>query len=269
MAKLRICVTGSTGFIGKHLLALLSLNDSIEVIPFQGDLLNKTSLNDFFEKNKKIDQIIHLVGSFFGAVDGLINLNTITTANLLEAAHSNGIKKIIYTSTGAVYGEPKKGKSSEEDNLSPNTLYGLSKKFAEDLIVFYKKFFEIEYVILRFPSVYGEDNNKGVVFSLLKSIKDDHKVIIYGDGQQSRDLLHVSDACCAIEKSISLNKSVLLNISNSKSYTINQIVELLREKYEFQVEYKPAENNLRDIALDISRAEHELSYSPKNKDLKI
>lgn len=85
-----------------------------------------------------------------------MQMNFQTTKNLLEVANEFGVKKIIFTSTGATYGEPILSESFESDFQSPNTWYGLSKKFGEELIQYYSQNFGFTSVILRYPNVYGK-----------------------------------------------------------------------------------------------------------------
>lgn len=269
MEKIKICITGTDGFIGSNLTKTLNLNNNIILIPFDGNLLNKDDIVNFFDANKNIDQIIHLAGTFFGDFDELLKINVLTTQNLLHIAVKNGVKKIIYPSSGAIYGEPIMEESLETDILKPNTFYGLAKLYTEDCIKYYYNNFNLNYIILRLPNVYGENNNKGVIYNFLTDIKNKREITIYGDGTQSRNFLHVSDVCMAIEKSIFYDKSDIFNISNPTKVSINEIVKILAKKYEFRIIYKEANNNLKDLLLDINKARNELNFLPKVKDLQI
>lgn len=263
----RVCVTGTSGFIGSNLLR--TLRDEFEVIPFKGDLLDKNHVSEFFKENEEIDQIIHLVGLFAGNITELINVNVSALANLIEEADRNKIRRIIYTSTGAVYGEPKSNESYETDRLAPNTFYGLSKKIAEDLLRLAKEINGTNYCILRFPNVYGEGSQKGVVYNFLSDIIEKGEVTIYGDGNQARNFLHVSDACAAIKLAMNYEGSGLWNISNSKVVTINELVEIFQDKYNFKVKYQQANNNLKDLILNADKAKKDLNFESKVKNLLV
>ena len=269
MGKINICLTGSNGFIGSHLTKILSSNNEIILTPFEGNLLIKEDIESFFDANIKIDQIIHLAGSFIGDFDELLNSNVLTTQNLLDVAEKNKVNKIIYASTGAVYGEPIMQESVEDDPLKPNTLYGLSKMYAEDCIKYYANNFNIEFVILRFPNVYGENNKKGVIYNFLDDIKTKQEITIYGTGTQSRNFLHVIDACQAIEKAIYYDKSDIFNISNSIKTSINDVVSILKCKFQFNVAYRPQNNNLKDLLLCVDKAKKELHFSSFITNLEI
>ncbi|MEK9155705.1 MAG: NAD(P)-dependent oxidoreductase [Patescibacteria group bacterium] len=269
MERLRVCITGSNGFIGRNLVQRLDSNPKIEVIPFAGDLLKKDDAVKFFVKNKDINQIIHLVGLFAGSFEDLVRVNVVTLANLLWAAPQNNIKKIILTSTGAVYGEPLAGESKEDDQLRPNTYYGLSKKYAEEYLLYHHHNSGIEYVILRFPNVYGPENDKGVIHNFISDIKERGEVTINGDGTQSRNFLHVSDACLAIEKSLHYDGSGIFNISNPVKVSINDLIGILKKKYRFTVKCAPTNNNLRDLLLDVSKAKQMLGFEAEQKELSL
>src|SRR5215218_3736820 len=145
--KREIGLTGGNGFIGSHLRKLLDQRQ-IAYHLFKGDLLNLYDV-DAFLQNHAINTIVHLAGSFHGSFENLAGKNLIATQNLLEAGTRYGIQKIIYSSTGAVYGEPVKSKSFETDPLNPNTLYGLVKGYTEDCVRYYKNNHGIDYIILR------------------------------------------------------------------------------------------------------------------------
>lgn len=262
-----VCVTGASGFIGSHLQKELSTDLDIEFIPFEGDLLNKADIEAFFDRNQGIVQIVHLVGGFSGNFADLVNLNTIAFGNLLEVAQDKlKIQKIIYTSTGAVYGEPIGTESFEDDPLQPSTVYGLSKLFGERTLQYFSETNGWQAVILRFPNIYGDCGGKGVIDLFLKGINEQHKITVYGDGTASRNFLHISDACRAIHLAINSNKSGIYNISNPTKFSVNDIVTKLKEKYQFEVEKKPVNNNHKNLLLNIDKAKKDLGFRPEVKD---
>ncbi len=253
-----IAITGSRGFIGSNLMQVFEQRN-IPYIAFEGDLLDFESVKDFFKANA-VKQVIHLAGSFTGSFEQLIHQNVMATQHLLEAGIESGLEKIIYTSTGAVYGEPINDVSFESDLCQPNTLYGLSKKMAEDVILHQHLVKGIKYIILRFPNVYGEGSKKGVLYNFLIDIHLKGNITIAGDGKQSRNFLHVSDACEAIIKSISYVQNDILNISIAGKNSINDIVSLLKQYYSFDTIHKAADNNLKSLLLDTSKAETILGF---------
>lgn len=264
----RIGITGSTGFIGSNLTAYFK-EQGIKYIPFKGTLLDVKDIEEYFKKYK-INQVVHLVGAFNGTFEELIKTNLLTTQNLLEVGIKQGLKKIIYTSSGAVYGEPLHETGSKEtDALKPNTLYGLSKMLTEECIEFYLREVKITAVILRFSNVYGPGQKVGVVADFLRDIKNKGEITIAGDGTQSRSFLHITDACSAIEKSLFLNQSHKLNISNPIKFSINQVANEFSKKYKFKTKYAKQNNMLKDLFLNIHKSKDIINFLPDYKDLSI
>ncbi len=255
-----IGITGGTGFIGQNVITKLK-DKNIPYVLFTGNILDSKTVEIFFKKHH-ITTLIHLVGSFSLPFENLIDLNVVALQNVLEIGVKYGLKKIVYTSSGAVYGEPINETSTETDPLTPNTLYGLSKVFAEEMIAYYGKKANITHIILRFPNVYGKDSNKGVIYNFLQSIKNTKSVTIAGDGKQMRNFLHVSDAANAIEKALLYNDSDIFNIGSPVNLSINEVVEKLKSKYTFTVRHVKEDNELKKLLLSYEKAEKVLDYKP-------
>ncbi len=278
-----IAVTGASGFLGKKLVkALLAkekyfLKISIhnKLFPIRsdylkkcyGDLLNSKNLENF---TKKTDIIIHLAGTFYPPSSNQLKLNLCGTINLLGSLKKNGcLKKIIFASSGAVYGNSRKNKAfTEKDSLLPLTFYGLSKLLAEEKIERESKKNNFNYSILRFSSIYGPEHNKGVIFNFINSLKRKNKIIIYGDGKQTRDFLYVDDAVKAILGTIETKKtgSEIFNISGKRAYSLNQVIKVIEEilGHRIKVEYRsPEEHVTRHTKLDCRKARKILSWQPE------
>src|SRR5579883_2037044 len=112
-SSLTLGITGTTGFIGSHLTKFLKKNN-IKFIPFRGDLLKNADVEAFFKKNN-ISSVIHLVGGMTDSFSSLMSINVMTTQKLLEIGVRHGLKKIVFTSTGAVYkGDKRLAKESDK-----------------------------------------------------------------------------------------------------------------------------------------------------------
>ncbi len=265
MQQNTIAIIGHRGFIGSHLTTFFQKKETPFCV-FDGDVLNTDEVETFFLKNKP-SIAVFLIGSFDPPFENLLQKNVKTIASFLEIGTKHGLRKLIYASTGAVYGEPLKNQSFEDDVLFPNTLYGLSKVYAEQCILYYHRKNNVEYVTLRFPNVYGEGNKKGVIFNFLTQIKTQRKVAISGDGNQIRNFLHVSDACIAIEKAIHYSKSGTFNISNPIPVSIMQVINILKEHFSFKVEHITLNNDLKVLNLNTDKAKEELKFETKIKKL--
>lgn len=252
-------VTGADGFIGSYLVKQLK-EKGHKTRSFQDDLSDRGALDKFTDG---CDQVIHLAGVFSNDFDCLINVNVSGTRNVVDACKKNSVQRIIFSSTGAVYGEPlHNGISLEDDVLSPNTLYGLSKLYAEE----YLRFSGVNFVVFRFPNVYGVGNEKGVIYHFLQSIDKSKKVTIFGSGEQKRNFLFVTDAVSAIIRALEYSGNAeVFNISDRLTYSLNDIVSILKEKnLSFEVEYQSADesNTLQNLSEDISKAKRMLAWEP-------
>lgn len=264
--KLKIGITGHTGYIGSNLIKYLE-SKSLELVLIKGDLTDPSIVEKSFKLNN-IETVIHLAGSFNPPLVNLMNKNVITTFNLIDVGMKHGLKKIIYLSSAAVYGEPNQNKSLESDIPQPNTEYGLSKFFAENIIKYFSIVRKLRYVTLRFPGVYGK-GGRGVIDNFIKDINERKAITLYDDGNQKRNFLYIDDACESIYKSIFYKKNDIFNIASTRSFALNEIINKLEQKYAFQVIYKKSNNSLRNITLNTNKAQKELKFYAKNKKIII
>lgn len=257
-----ILVTGGAGFIGSHIVDEL-INNSYNVIVadnlstgrmeninnsaifYNIDIKDKTRLETLFINNK-IKYIIHLaaqasVGYSMKYPICDANENIISSLNLIELAKKYNIKKLIVSSTAAVYGEPQYLPIDENHNANPSSYYGLSKLTMEKYI----ELSNIDYIIFRFSNVYGPrqipEGEAGVVSIFMNYFINNNEISIFGDGNQTRDFIYVKD----IEKILFLcikNDNItkeIINISSNVSISINELYEKLKHitKKDLKVNY--------------------------------
>jgi UDP-glucose 4-epimerase len=221
---MKIIVTGCAGFIGSHLVDRLLVmghkvigidNFSTGQINFlvkaskksnftlhNIDLLNTAKLKSIFSG---VETVFHLAANAdirFGIQNTHKDLeqNIIVTHNVLEAMRVNQIKKIIFSSTGSVYGECSVIPTPEDAPFSMQTsLYGASKVAAESLIQAYCEGFGFQSWIFRFVSILGERYTHGHVFDFYKSLKKNPRNLkVLGNGKQRKSYLYVQDCIEAI-----------------------------------------------------------------------
>lgn len=257
-----ILVTGGAGFIGSHIVDEL-INNSYNVIVadnlstgrmeninnsaifYNIDIKDKTRLETLFINNK-IKYIIHLaaqasVGYSMKYPICDANENIISSLNLIELAKKYNIKKLIVSSTAAVYGEPQYLPIDENHNANPSSYYGLSKLTMEKYI----KLSNIDYIIFRFSNVYGPrqipEGEAGVVSIFIDYFINNNEINIFGDGNQTRDFIYVKDIAKILFlciKNDNITKEII-NISSNVSISINELYEKLKHitKKDLKVNY--------------------------------
>lgn len=257
-----ILITGGAGFIGSHIVDEL-INNSYNVIVadnlstgrmeninnsaifYNIDIKDKTRLETLFVNNK-IKYIIHLaaqasVGYSMKYPICDANENIISSLNLIELAKKYNIKKLIVSSTAAVYGEPQYLPIDENHNANPSSYYGLSKLTMEKYI----ELSNIDYIIFRFSNVYGPrqipEGEAGVVSIFMDYFINNNEINIFGDGNQTRDFIYVKDIAKILFlciKNDNMTKEII-NISSNVSISINELYEKLKHitKKDLKVNY--------------------------------
>ena len=227
---MRALVTGGAGFIGSYLSEELLRRDiKVSIIDnlFRGKLENIKNILDENNKFYNIDLLnIDLLKAIFVDVDIVFHLaanadvrfgtnhpkkdleqNTLVTFNILEVMRMNGVKKIVFSSTGSVYGESPLIPTPENGPFPIQTsLYGASKVACEGLIAAYCEGFGFQSWIFRFVSILGERYTHGHIFDFYRQLKQHpNELSILGNGKQRKSYLYVQDCLDAIF--ISLEKA--------------------------------------------------------------
>lgn len=281
---MKILVTGGAGFIGRHLVSAildkhqvtiydnLSNSSEKEIIPLtnrgvkfiKGDILDFKKL---LESSREIDVIIHLAAKS-DVSDSIIHpeitndTNVNGTINVLKCCVQNKIK-IIFASSAAVYGDCIKLPITEKSKTEPLSPYGKSKLDAEEQI----RKVRADAIILRLFNVYGEGQNdqySGVISKFLKNISEDKPLVIYGDGNQTRDFISIYDVIDAFSCAISSENSGTYNIASGVSISINDLAKMMLEISGKNLEMIYKKEKLGEIKFsqcDISLAQ-KLGFSP-------
>jgi len=223
---MKLLITGGAGFIGSHMAENFS-NKGWEVVVLDNFTTGKRENLSHISQNLKIvegdirdtsivneamagcDAVIHLAAlasvpaSFKNPVE-TYEVNFMGTQNVLEAALQHKVKKVTFASSSAVYGDTEILPITEENPDNPLSPYGLSKLLGEKLCRFYNTAFGLPVVIFRFFNVYGPRQNpfseySAVIPKFLSIIKDGGTPVIFGDGEQTRDFIYISDLVHAHE----------------------------------------------------------------------
>jgi len=194
---------------------------------------------DFVLENVKgFDWVYHLAANpdvRLGEEDKEVHLreNIIVTHNILEAMRMNGLNKIVFTSTSAVYGEAKTIPIPEDYGpLIPISLYGASKLAAEALIFSYSEF-GVQSWVLRLANIIGGRSNHGIIPDFIKKLEKNPKELeVLGDGNQTKSYLHVEDCVDAIifAAKKSNEKINIFNIGSPDTITVKEIANFVIEK---------------------------------------
>jgi len=253
-----VLVTGGAGFLGSHLVPqLLELGYSVIVLDnlsngklaslaavagnpkfmfHRGDILDRTLLNEVFEG---VDSIVHLaalidISASVADPPQTHEVNVDGTFNLLHAAIQHSVKKFVFASSTAVYGDVKTLPVQENVALHPISPYAASKVAGEAYCGAFAGCFGLETVALRFFNVYGLRSGNspysGVITKFLNKIRNGEALTIDGDGEQTRDFIHVNDIVKAVILALEQDKlkGEILNVCTGVPTSINQLAATLK-----------------------------------------
>jgi UDP-glucose 4-epimerase len=287
--SMKAVVTGGAGFIGSHLVEeLRAQHADVHVIDMlaagndayipHGVHLHKVDINSK-EAHRIIvkeqpDVVFHLAAQVSVQqsmqdpyTDADTNISG--TIRVLQACKEASVKKVIFSSTAAVYGNLQRERIAEHSPIHPESYYGLSKWTAETYIRQFFHLHGLRYTILRYANVYGPrqlpKGDGGVVALFLNSILTDQPVCIYGDGQQTRDFIYVKDVAKANLAAIVRGHEETLHISTSNRISIYHLVEQLSLIHgaKIEIEYKKARaGDIRHSCLDNRKARKQLLWQP-------
>jgi UDP-glucose 4-epimerase len=282
---LRVFVTGGAGFIGGYLVDFLL---KIHMITVYDDLSNSQSTPDSLTKKgvqfvkgsimdcdklveaaKGCDMVIHLAAKTDIAESVLhpemvqdVNVNG--TVNVLRCCIKNNIKKIVFASSAAVYGDSDIAVTENADT-KPSSPYGNSKVLAENKI---KEMSgnNLEYVVLRLFNVYGKRQNKADVISKFAECTSRNiPLVIYGDGKQTRDFVSISDVTEAFDCATKANSSGTYNVASGRSISINELAKMFLDisGKKIEIQHMPSKKgDIKHSKADITLAKKELGFNP-------
>lgn len=243
---MRVLVTGGSGFIGRHVVArLLDRGDEVVVVdlkPFPdaavpcvvGDLRNRSVAEQAVTAG--LDGVVHLaaITSVLQSVnepDAVFHTNVVATEYLLEQCRQLSVPRFVLASTNAVAGDVGRKTIDESLVLRPLTPYGATKAAAEMLLSAYSCSYSMSCVALRFTNVYGAgmQAKDSVVARLMRAALSSGGIQIYGDGEQLRDYVYVTDAVASIEHALALDRPEVLTIGAGESVSMNELHQIACE----------------------------------------
>lgn len=291
---MKALVTGGAGFIGSHIVDRL-LADGHEVIVLddfstghrsnlpennasltivEGDISDSDTVKKCMQG---IDWVFHkaAVASVPRTVNDPVGSSAVNyqgTLNLLEAARNNDVKRFVFASSAALYGdEPTLPKV---ETMCPVTLspYAVDKLASEFACGMYTKLYGLETVCLRYFNVYGPKQDpsspySGVISIFTDKLKKKEVPSIFGDGEQTRDFVFVSDVVEANMKAVTADEGVgeYYNIATANKITLNELLKILCDIYEieFKVNYGEArQGDIKESYAVIDKAVSKLKWKP-------
>ena len=253
-----ILVTGACGFVGRHLcnklnsmnISVLGIDNLSNTEVNQPDLNFELIIGDLSEKATykelekfQINTIIHCAAqssnelSYYNPDLDLAS-NQIATLKLLEYSKKNNIKRFMFTSSMSVYGEQNSYPTSENHKYNPLSYYAIHKVAAEQYVMLYNKFYDLNTTIFRLYPTYGYGQNlsnrdQGLLSIYMSYIVKNEPIIVKGSLGRLRDIIHVDDVVSAIILSMKNENTFgqVYNLGSGEILTIKEIIEKLCEHY--------------------------------------
>lgn len=280
-------MTGGAGFIGSHVVSCciragypvvvvddLSTGKEENLDPAArlyrldlrdrglGEVLGSEGISHVFHLGAQVDVQVSLEDPRRDA-----SVNILGTINLLEACRVAGVKKVVYASSAAVYGEPRYLPVDEKHPLDPLSGYGLSKEVPERYLKLYRELYGLDYTVLRYANVYGPRQDAsgegGVVAIFMDRMLRGARPVIFGDGEQVRDFVYVEDVARANLQAMGRGSGQALNISTCGTVSVNQLFALTREltRQDLEPEYQGERpGDIRESYLDNTRGKAVLQW---------
>jgi UDP-glucose 4-epimerase len=291
---LKILISGGAGFVGSHLVDHFVKGEYETVVLdnfFSGKIENVKqhvnnksfhlikgdvrSLRDVEKAVKGVDAACHLAA--------IVNIplsienpsltedvNVKGTLNLLEACVKHNVRRFVYVSTCAVYGEARYLPIDEEHPTNPLSPYGASKLVAEHYCNIFNRIYGLQTVCLRFFNIYGSRQPSGpyggVITTFIESLEKEKPLIIYGNGNQTRDFLYVADAAkaCMLALHCKNCSGKTFNIGTGAQVSINELaqilIKLVNKSKTKVICADERKGDIRESYADVTKAKKELGF---------
>jgi UDP-glucose 4-epimerase len=292
MKNKKVAVTGGLGFIGSHLIGKLNEDNDVVIIDNQssGNIKNiedldftkiDTDFGDITQANlelifEDVDYVFHMaaVTSVPLSVNDPVKSNEVNitgTLKVLEAAKNCEVKKLILSSSSAVYGETETVPISEKSPINPLSPYAVTKATGELYCRIYSEIYELSTIALRYFNVFGPKQDPksqyaAVIPIFIDKLLKNESPVIYGDGEQTRDFVSVKQVVEANILAAKSNKTGSYNIGLGKSTSINQLFEMIKDimgKDISPIYENERAGEIKHSVADISKAKS-IGYTPKN-----
>jgi nucleoside-diphosphate-sugar epimerase len=287
---MKALVTGGAGFIGSNLVdLLLSEHWSVRVLDnlstgyrrnldgrpvefLEGDIRDRDLV---MAATKDVDAVFHLaacIGNLKSLTEPHIDaeINAVGTAVVLDAARRNGVPRVVYSSSAAIFGELQGSVIAEDHPQNPSSPYGVSKLAGEKYALCFGTLYNMTVVCLRYFNVYGVhqryDAYGNVISIFAHRLHAGQPLTIYGDGEQTRDFVNAKDVARAnLLAATRVQRSAVYNVGCGESITVNYLAALVQEASGIpaSVEHAPPRGGeVRHCKADNRRLRTDLGFTP-------
>ena len=269
---MKALVVGGKGFIGSHVATRLRQEGwGVAVVDKQSGMdMADPKLKDFLVE-ERADVVFDFAGplqlrhsDLHSSFEILISLLQ-GTRNLLDAARATGIKKFLFSSSGAVYGNTTEIPTRESCSLQPLGMYGVATLLFENLLELFEKETGIPVVILRLSNVYGFGQWKNGVQRFTDAFSQGETPEITGDGASTRDYVHIDDVAEAFFAAANSSVSGIFNIGTGKETSLNELFRVVAREFEWEGQplYHGQADQTERSALDPRKAKDVFGWEPK------
>jgi len=254
-----VLLTGGYGFIGTSVMERLHREGHEIVVidnlssghaeysshiphSFYRYSIEQKACAEVFRKHR-IDAVIHLAAQTSVAYSVLNPMadarsNTIGLMNMLDLSCKFGVRKFVFASSAAVYGAAPRIPLEENETCNPQSPYGLTKLFGEYYCEQWHHLYGLPTLCFRFSNVYGPRQGKqgegGVISIFLNRMLAEQELIVYGDGNQSRDFIFVEDIAEALVRAMQSRETGKFNLSSNEEHTLHRVISILSTLHAIQ-----------------------------------
>lgn len=285
---MNVLVLGGYGFIGSHIIDILSKNlintfvydknskeDKNNTFYINGDFSDLLHIEDTIVKNN-ITHIIHLISTTLPKnsnedIPFDITSNVVQSIKIMDLCVKYEIKKFIFMSSGGtVYGIPQYLPMNEEHPTNPLCSYGITKLSIEKYLQIYHRLHGLNYSIIRAANPYGPRQNhlsgQGIIANFINKIEQQQALEIWGDGEIIRDYFDVRDLANLTFSVLTKDKNGIFNAGSGTGLSINEIVKLISSttNKKPKIIYKEKRNfDIPSVILDISLTKEIFNWHPE------
>jgi UDP-glucose 4-epimerase len=291
----RILVTGGLGFIGSNLVDRLISTDEVTVLDdlssgrignvtqhlenpkfrlVRGSILDPDTIDNALEGASAVVHLAAVVSVALSVEKPLLvhRVNVEGTLNILESCLRRSVDRFVFASSAAVYGNDLTPPFREDYQSNPSNLYGATKEAGEAYVKAYAETHDLKTVILRLMNVYGPRRSPGpyagVITKFAEATSLGKPLMVYGDGEQTRDFIHVSDAVEAMASAVHKDQAIghTFNIGTGKPTTVNKLAGIFSRLTDSGCQINHVETRRGEVMAswsNIEKAKKVLEYKPK------